>query len=62
MVLIFSFKFLCWILYYSNFTAFTVSFGGVKDKQKSKSALVKKSTSLTGEMSDPLVVNDGEAK
>ena len=42
--------------------AFKVSFGGVKDKKKSKSALVRQSTSLTGEMRDPLVVDNGKAK
>ena len=49
-------------IYWQFFTAFTVSFGGVKDKKKSKSALVRQSASLTGEMRDPLVLDNGKAK
>ena len=39
-----------------------LSFGGVGNKQKSKSPLVKELPSFKGDMKDPVVIDDGVAE
>lgn len=41
---------------------FDLSLGGVADKEKSSSTLVKNSKSLDGEMKDPMLVKGGNAE
>ena len=41
---------------------FDVSFGGVVDKEKSSSTLVKNSKSLDGDMKDPMLLIDDKAE
>ena len=41
---------------------FDVSFGGVVDKEKSSSTLVKNSKSLDGDMKDPMLVKGDKAE